>query len=35
MTLKCDVRQRGDVTILDLSGLLCLASPIRPGPRAV
>jgi anti-sigma B factor antagonist len=34
MTLKCDVRQRGDVTILDLSGLLSLGAPYTSGPES-
>lgn len=34
MTLQCDVRQRGDVTILDLSGLLSLGEPYASGPES-
>ena len=34
MTLKCDDRQRGDVTILDLSGLLSLGEPYASGPES-
>src|ERR1700739_4852753 len=34
MTLKCDDRQRGDVTILDLSGLLSLSEPYASGPES-
>ncbi len=34
MTLKCNVRQRGDVTILDLSGLLSLGEPYAAGPES-
>ncbi|SRR5258707_7668858 len=34
MTLKCGVRQKGDVTILDLSGLLSLGAPYASGPES-
>jgi anti-sigma B factor antagonist len=34
MTLKCGVRQKGDVTILDLSGLLSLGAPYASGPKS-
>jgi anti-sigma B factor antagonist len=34
MTLKCDDRQRGDVTILELSGLLSLGEPYASGPES-
>lgn len=34
MTLHCGVRQKGDVTILDLSGLLSLGEPYASGPES-
>src|SRR5260370_18990656 len=34
MTLNCGVRRRGDVTILDLSGLLSLGEPYASGPES-
>ena len=34
MTLNCGVRQKGDVTILDLSGLLSLGAPYASGPES-
>ena len=34
MALNCDIRQRGDVTILDLSGLLSLGAPYASGPES-
>jgi len=34
MALNCVVRQRGHVTILDLSGLLSLGDPYTSGPES-
>ncbi len=34
MTLRCGVRQVGDVTILDLSGLLSLGGEYSSGPES-
>src|SRR5258708_27004393 len=34
MSLKCGVRQQGDVNLLDLSGLLSLGGPYASGPES-
>ncbi len=34
MALNCGIRQRDDVTILDLSGLLSLGEPYASGPES-
>ncbi len=34
MALSCGIRQRNDVTILDLSGLLSLGEPYALGPES-